>query len=262
MLRFVLLVALALAAPAPGQSADGVVKVAAPAVADAGPRPDLAAVAKSVFEETNAFRKSQGRAAVKLDKSLAGAAQSFGEFMAKSDEFGHTADGKRPAERAEDRGYDYCVVLENIAHAFDPQGFPDAKLSEKFMTGWEASPGHRRNLLDADATELGVGVARSDATGHYYAVQLFGRPKSAAIRFEVTNDAGEEVAYTLGETPFKLAARATQTHTLCRPAAVTFRWPGGDVAVTPTTGASLLVTKAGDKFAVTGGDRAPSPRTP
>ena len=42
-------------------------------------------------------------------------------------------------------------------------------------------------MLDADATETGISVARSEHTGYYYAVQMFGRPKSDAIEFQISN---------------------------------------------------------------------------
>jgi hypothetical protein len=34
-------------------------------------------------------------------------------------------------------------------------------------------------MLDPDVREIGVGVARSNKTGRYYAVEDFGRPLSA-----------------------------------------------------------------------------------
>jgi uncharacterized protein YkwD len=43
------------------------------------------------------------------------------------------------------------------------------------MDGWKNSPGHRRNLLLAQVTEIGVGAAKG-RSGRWYFVQLFGSP--------------------------------------------------------------------------------------
>lgn len=68
-------------------------------------------------------------------------------------------------------------------------------------------------------------MARDDA-GRYFAVQMFGRPRSAAIRFSVHNDSAGSVAYRAGETAFSLAPRVTRTHTVCRPVEVAIERPG------------------------------------
>ncbi|MBX9624697.1 MAG: CAP domain-containing protein [Gemmataceae bacterium] len=229
-------------------------KIEPPKVADdSGKRPDLAKVAERIVEQTNEFRKKEGRGPVKANPKLADTAKSFAAFMAEKDLYGHTADGSTPADRAKTHEYDYCLVLENIAYAFDSLGFEAPKLADQFVTGWKESPGHRKNMLDPDATETGVAVARSEATGHYYAVQMFGRPKSAAIEFKVENKAGEEVAYTLGDQKLTLPAGFTRTHTVCRPAELTFPGPGGKgepTTVKPAAGDKLVVTRDGDKFVV------------
>ena len=224
-----------------------------PAVADTGPRPDLAAVAGRIVTATADFRKTEGRPAVTVSPRLTAAARAFAGYMATTDRYGHTADGRQPADRATAKGYDYCLVLENIAYAFDSRGFADGALADGFVVGWKESPGHRRNMLDPDATETGVGVARSSATGHYYAVQLFGRPKAAAVTVRVANRAGVAVEYAVGGEPFTLPPQVVRTHTLCRPAEVVLRWPGDGVPPTtlrPAGAARLVVTRDGDQFRV------------
>lgn len=256
MRRAAWLVVLCLSCPALGQTADehahDVVTIPVPAVADTGPRPDLEVVAKSIVARTNAFRKRQKREAVAVNETLTATARKFAEFMAKSDEYGHTADGSTPWARAKSQGYDYSVVLENIAYSFDTRGFGDAKLAGEFVTGWEKSPPHRKNMLDGDVTETGVGVARSEKTGHYYAVQVFGRPKSAAVEFRINNESGGDFDYKIGDKSYTLQPRYTRTHTLCRPAAVAFQFPGGKTeAVKPAGGERYKVTRDGATFAVT-----------
>ena len=206
---------------------------------------------KAIVARTNALRKDEGREPVAVNTALAETARTFAEFMAKNDLYGHTANGKTPPERAKINGYDYCIVLENIAYAFDSRGFSNDKLTDDFVTGWKNSPGHRRNMLDRDATETGVGVARSEKTGHYYAVQVFGRPKSAAIAFTVANKSGAEVKYSVGDAAYTLPARYSRTHTICRPAEVMFQWPDeSKSSVKPAGGEQYAVTKDGEKFQV------------
>lgn len=224
----------------------------APAVPDTGPRPDLGKVADAIVEQTNAFRKTEGRGPTAADPKLLAAAKYFAAYMAANDVYGHTADATRPAGRATKHGYQWVLVLENIAHAYDSEGFTADKQADVFFTGWKDSPGHRRNMLDADVTDTAVAVARSEKTGRYYAVQMFGRPRSAAVTFRVENRADDAVEYAIGDDKFPLPPRVTRTHTLPRPAELKFQWPGGKTAAaTPTAGDRLIVAKDGDEYRVT-----------
>src|SRR5262249_1237480 len=146
--------------------------------------------------------------------------------MAKTGKYGHTADDSRPADRVGKHGYEYCIVLENIAYQFRSTGFTTAMLASAFVDGWTKSAGHRKNMLDPDVTETGVAVAASADTGYWYAVQIFGRPKAQAIEFAVKNRADVEVEYQVGTESFTLPAHYTRTHQYCRPPAVTFLPPG------------------------------------
>lgn len=256
---FVALTALAwISIPAGGQDApkEDIEVIEVPAVPDKNPPPDLTKIGDAIIERTNALRKPAGAVALRANDKLQAAAKSFAEYMATEDRYGHTADGTRPADRVAKEKYEYCLVLENIAYAFSTDGFTKEKLTDKFMTGWENSPGHKKNMLDPDVTELGAAVARSEKTGYYYAVQVFGRAKADAISFKVENTAGEAVEYTLGDKAYTLEPRYTRTHSVCRPPTVTFRWPGTKPDapgedVKPTTGQKLVVTKTGDKWSVT-----------
>jgi len=39
-------------------------------------------------------------------------------------------------------------------------------------------------MLDPDVTEIGVAIAQSEESQYFYAVQVFGRPKSLSIAFQ------------------------------------------------------------------------------
>lgn len=187
--------------------------------------PDPAAVARLIVGGTNEFREAEGRAGVAVKDKLEETAKAFAAYMARTGRYGHTADGKKPADRAADRGYEYCLVAENIAYAFHPDGFTSENLAARLVKGWKESPGHRKNMLDPDLTETGVAVARSDKTGHYFAVQLFGRPKSYALKFTVENRAMAAVAYRVVGQSYTLKPGHTRTHELCRPTDVVFELP-------------------------------------
>jgi hypothetical protein len=177
---------------------------------------DADEAAKRVVERSNAFRAEQGLKPQQVDEALERAAREFARFMADTGKFGHTADGRPPAERASAAGYDYCMVLENLAYQYRSGGFDSDALSQALVEGWKQSPEHRESLLEPAATQTGVGLAQGK-DGRWVAVQMFGRPKSAAIRFSVENRAGHEIEYRAGERPFALPPRAIRTHMVCRP---------------------------------------------
>jgi uncharacterized protein YkwD len=178
---------------------------------------DLRRAADLIIDKTNDFRLNQQLQRVETSPKLMETARDFADFMAQSDQYGHTADGNRPSQRVKQHGYEYCVVAENIAYQFSSLGFATEELAEKFFAGWKHSPGHRENMLNPAVTETGVAIAQSDTTGYFYAVQLFGRPKSKQITFQVTNQADTTVQYQIGDRSFPLPPHFTRTHKRCRP---------------------------------------------
>ncbi len=191
-------------------------------------KPDLGEVEKLVFQYTNDFRKQQGRRPLKVNDKLSQTAHYFADYLARTDKFSHTADGKQPSQRVSEHGYAWCVVAENIAWEYNSDGFTTERLARELVEGWKHSPEHRRNLLDPDVTEIGVAVAFGKASGRYYGVQDFGRPKSKAISFQVANQSDVEVRYTVDGKAFTLPPRYTRTHERCRSAAVEFLKPGDE----------------------------------
>ncbi len=192
--------------------------------AQAAPAADGAETSSLIVRQTNDFRASNGRAALTVDRSLSEAAQRFAEFMAGSDQYGHDADGRQPADRARAEGYDYCAIAENISYQFSSGGFTSGELAGRFMQGWEQSPGHRHNLLLPAVKDIGVGVAHSARTQRWYGVQMFGRPKSASTRFEIVNRADVPVEYELDAQRFTLPPRVTRTHEGCFAAGLKMLW--------------------------------------
>jgi uncharacterized protein YkwD len=182
---------------------------------------ERASAIKRIVESTNRFRRGEERGQLRPNNKLAEAAQEFAEYMARTDRYGHEADGRTPAERVLARGYEYCLLAENIAMRYSTAGYETEPLADGFVQGWIDSPEHRKNMLDPDVTQIGVGLAMSDESGRYYGVQIFARAKSEAIEFAVVNRTRIDVEYELGDQKFSLPARMTRTHSRCRPPELT-----------------------------------------
>lgn len=221
------------------------------------------AVVQQVIERTNAFRQQQQLAPVDTDNKLSSTAQDFANYMAKNDVYGHRADGQRPSQRAADHGYEYCLIAENIANVFSTTELSVDRITQQFVEGWKNSPEHRENMLDPDVTEIGVGVAQSSETGYIYAVQMFGRPQSLSIRFEMANQSNVEVPYSLGKQTLRLPPRYSVIHERCRPGDVRFllgkagqqdqadQEPGDDAQQQDEQGRVVTVTpEGGEKYVI------------
>lgn len=218
-------------------------------VRDVGPfRPtrtaDLQRVGQLIEQMTNSFRAEHGRDPIQSSERLERVAADFAEYMARTGRFGHYASGKAPSERVKEHGYDYCVSAENIAYDFQTTGFVTEKLAESIVTGWEQSPEHRRNMLLPAVMDTGVAVVQSEETGVYYAVQEFGRPKSAAIEFQIANRAEATVRYKLSDQEYKLLPRFIRAHTICQPEELTLL--NGEETV------ATLHPSDGERFTITG----------
>jgi uncharacterized protein YkwD len=209
--------------------------------------PNLTDVVERLISRTHAFRQQEGRPPVAPNPQLTAAAQDFATFMARTGQFSHTADGQTPEVRAKAHGYDPCLIAENIAYQHHSGGFTAEALAQGFFEGWQHSPDHRKNLLDPAVTETGVGVAQREQTGAYYAVQLFGRPMSQQIEFQLTNHTDTPMRYAVDGQTFPLPPRTTHTHQQCRPPEVTFEWPGTQE---PTT----VHPNHGDRYTIVRGD--------
>ena len=207
---------------------------AAPAVAA-----DSSAVELSIRAATNDFRASERRVALDTDPRLAKAAQEFASFMARTAKYGHDVDGRTPALRATAAGYDHCIVSENIAYQESSVELNAEELSRTLMDSWKNSPGHRKNLLDADVTQFGVGVARA-SNGRNYAVQLFAKPSTEMTNFEIRNSSAAVFNYKFGETAYSIPVGTKRMHGFCRPAPLVVP----DVAV--------VIPLNGDWFTVVG----------
>lgn len=210
---------------------------------------DLTKARDQIIAQTNEFRRSEKLAAVTLSETLQKTAQKFADYMARTDRYGHTADDHQPAERAAAQGYEYCLISENIAYQFKTTGFETADLAKRFVEGWKNSPGHRANMLQKHVTETGVAIAVSERTGAFYAVQMFGRPKSEIIEFRVANPSSEAATYRVGDQTYDLPPRVIRRHQICQPAEMSLVEIGEEGQKPKDVGAKIE-PKNGERFVV------------
>ncbi len=208
--------------------------------------PDIPQVEAAIVELTNAFRAEQKLGSVKVNPKLAAAARSYAEFLARSDMFSHTADGRQHSDRAKTAGYAYCHVSENLSLNLDSRGFETRQLARDAVEGWKKSPGHRRNLVAPHVVDIGVGVAKARGSEKYLSVQMFGRPKSLKYEFKIQNGLTETVTYSFGGDTHEIRPRNVITHVACQPDPIVFERAGP-----PLIGRTLRATyraRDGDLF--------------
>jgi len=141
--------------------ADGIMGGAPVAEAAASP-------AQQMLTLVNAERSKAGCKPVRLDSRLNAAASKHSTDMATNNYFSHTSrDGRSFVTRIKAEGYP-TARSENIA-----AGNTTAQAT---FTQWMNSAGHKRNILDCTAKDMGVGAAtNSRATYRTYWTQDFGR---------------------------------------------------------------------------------------
>ena len=191
-------------------------------IADVGDlRHPLPRVEKIILRRTNGLREQKELGTLGRDPKLDQAAQWFADFMARTGEYGHEADGREPDERIVSAGYERCATGENIAWlGAEGQRIKDSTLGSEFYTGWRDSPPHYENMVNGDFSEIGLGVARSDETGRYYAVQLFGRPSASQFPIELVNESGRQIDYIFDGRTVSLPSGGWRQHVVCSPVEV------------------------------------------
>jgi uncharacterized protein YkwD len=133
------------------------------------PKFEMSEEEKTLLELTNKERAKEKLMPLETNPLLFKLAREHSANMVKQEKMDHVLDGKNPADRARDAGYDYLNIAENLATA------ENTPLSD-VMKGWMESKIHRDNILSKDVTQIGLGIARTEK-GVYYYTQVFGRPK-------------------------------------------------------------------------------------
>lgn len=216
--------------------------------------PDLPQTEVAIVALTNAFRQEQRLGAVAPNKELTAAARWFADYLAKSGKFAHEADGREPQQRAAAHGYKYCMVAENLALNLHSRGYTSERLAAEVIEGWKASPPHRRAMLEAGATETGVAVAQvPDKDPKFVSVQLFGRPESLKIKFEIRNAISAPVTYIVDGESQSIEPRTIVTQEMCSPGQITFDRAGNWLSGTAL--GQRFDLKDGARFTVHAGER-------
>jgi uncharacterized protein YkwD len=134
-------------------------------------------VERKIFALANRDRARAGLLPLVWDDRAAAIARRHSEDMRAGEYVAHVSPTAGTlADRARAGGLATPLLLENLARSYSAAEAED---------GLMASPGHRENLMNAQATHLGIGVAiGSEVAGHHelYVTQLFFRRPPLADR--------------------------------------------------------------------------------
>ncbi|MGK0618834.1 CAP domain-containing protein [Meiothermus cerbereus] len=132
-----------------------------------------------VLQRTNQVRLERGLRPLQWDALAYKAARGHAQDMLRRNFFAHqNPEGLGAAERMRAAGVLEVVVGENLAGF---EGYPDAEIPQRALSGWMNSPGHRANLLKPGFTHLGVALVRQGR--RVMVVQNFiGRPFDPQVR--------------------------------------------------------------------------------
>lgn len=124
---------------------------------------------------TNQARTAQHLSSLTVSPLLNEAAQAKANDMAANGYFAHVSpDGKTPWYWLDQAGYNYSYAGENLAVNFTD--------SQDVTNAWMNSPEHRANILKANYTQVGTGVAEGIYQGNpaIFVAQDFGNPAAMA----------------------------------------------------------------------------------
>ena len=141
-------------APAKGEAAD-----------------DADAMKQDIVNRTNALRKENGVAALRVNDKLMQAAQVRADEMAAHTAYSHT----RPDGQKFNTITDCPYMAENI-HRIADWTLSEQTLAEQAVADWNTSAMHNKNMLNPKLSEIGIGLARGvndNGNPCWYCVQLF-----------------------------------------------------------------------------------------
>ena len=134
---------------------------------------DVAAAKQDIIDRTNALRRENGAAALRVNDRLMQAAQVRADEMAASGIYSHT----RPDGRKSNTVTDSKYTGENI-HSISELYLEQQQktLSEAVIELWSNSKAHADNMTNTRYGEIGVGLARGvnqNGLDCWYCVQVF-----------------------------------------------------------------------------------------
>ena len=122
--------------------------------------------AEALVCDINVMRERHDLRPLRWNDTVAQPAQAFATELAARRSITHeSSDGRTPKDRIFATGYfdgfAAWLVLENVDWGSYAYSTPLAT-----ALGWMQSSAHRANLLDAQAEEIGIGVAQGELAGH------------------------------------------------------------------------------------------------
>ncbi len=125
------------------------------------PTPSTTNEAEQMLALVNEFRKESGVPPVVLNTALNTAAFKHSKDMNDNGYFSHTGqNGSSFGERVKNEKYSGFAFGENIAIS---------ETAKQTFNLWKESPGHKRNILNPNVNEMGIGKS-----GRYW-TQIFGK---------------------------------------------------------------------------------------
>ena len=134
---------------------------------------DVATAKQDIIDRTNALRKENGVAVLRVNDRLMQAAQVRADEMAASGIYSHTRPDGRKSNTVTDSKYT-GENLHNISELYLEQ--QHKTLSEAVVELWSNSRAHADNMTSSRYGEIGVGLARGidkDGFDCWYCVQVF-----------------------------------------------------------------------------------------
>lgn len=132
---------------------------------------DVNALKQDIIDRTNALRKENGVAVLRVNDKLMQAAQVRADEMAAHTVYSHTRPNGGKFNTVTD-----CPYMAKNIHRIADWVLSDQTLAERAVADWSASTTHNKNMVNPKLSEIGVGLARGiNDTGDpcWYCVQLF-----------------------------------------------------------------------------------------
>ena len=130
---------------------------------------------QQLLEAANAARSKEKIGQLVVNRTLTEIARKHAENMARQEKMEHVLDGKGVAARAEEGGYRYRVIGENLAQAIGDKDAP-APSASVIHQHWMESKPNRINLLNPKFQEVGIAVVKSPK-GTYFYCQVLAAPQ-------------------------------------------------------------------------------------
>jgi uncharacterized YkwD family protein len=125
----------------------------------------LSAYEQKVVDLTNQQRTNNGLSTLKVDLTLSKMAREKSRDMSVNNYFSHTSPTYgSPFDMMKQYGITYRYAGENIAMG--------QRTPEEVVNAWMNSEGHRKNILSANFTHIGVGYV---SAGNYWTQEFIGK---------------------------------------------------------------------------------------